>query len=241
MDILYLHQRLSKTRLDQRATTLDGGDVLFDAPDREGPIRFSAERWEAVRHWHSEQMAPAGRFFKWSMWLNAPIALGVLIALMMFMPGWSVFARWVDRTLPPQIVLGLMLTWPAIIGLIVNARATFRANDALDRMVAGMPREATVLIPKRRLIHGLELLAVALVGPHLVLGLYGTLNPGAYFNTPLSGTQLGWVDVVGLGVLLALVVVRRRRRPVAGPSVAIERVSSSFADPVVKTFGRRRG
>lgn len=238
MDFLYLHQRLSKTRLDQRATRLDSGDVLFDAPDGKGPVRFTAERWEAVRGWHAAQIAPAGQFFKWSMWLNAPIALGLLIALMMFMPGWSAFARWVDRTLPPQIVLGLLLTWPAITGLIVNARATFRANDALNRMIAGMPRDMTAAIPKRRLTHGLELLAAALVGPHLVLGLYGTLNPGAYLNTPLSGTRLGWIDGVGLGVLLALVILRRRRTKAVEESGAI--AATSFPVPAARTFGRRR-
>ncbi|CAN5323072.1 hypothetical protein BH09PSE1_BH09PSE1_08540 [soil metagenome] len=250
MDVLYLHQKLSKTRLDQRCVELDSGDILFDAPDKRGPVRFSASEWEAVRADHEARLAPARRFFKWSMWLNGPIALGLIIAMILFVPNFGAMTRWLDRAIPPQLGVGLILTWPALIGFIVNARATILANNALDSLVAGMARETSVVLPKRRLVNWLEVTGLILVGPHLFLGAYGTLRPEAFANTPLSGTRLGLIDVVGICVMLALIAIQRRRKvpvhdPVAcAPSSAPvewsgQPVQVNLASAPAPTFGRR--
>lgn len=239
MDLLYLHQKISRTRLEQRGIVLESGEVLFDAPDGRGPVRFTATEWEAVRAEHEARTMPAARFFKWSIWLTPPITLGLMIAAILYLPGWSGMTRWLDRTFPPQLVVGLWLTWPALIGLVVDAGATMRANDALDRRVAGMQRETFTVLPPRRWLNGLAVLVALFVGPHLLLGAWGTLNPHAYYNTPLSGTRLGLIDIVGIAALLILMALRRGRSAVVRYPASAAPSSDSVSPP--QTFGRRGG
>lgn len=239
MDPIFLHDSLRKTRLDRRAVRLDSGDILFDAPDRKGPVRFTAADWASTQSWHAALTEPATRFFRWALVLNAPITLGLMVLLPRVAPGWRDLVHAMEQIVSPFLFLVLFMSWPAIVGLLVSLRATIRANRALDRLVADRPREAVVL-PKRRFFHGLELLALAFIGPRLILGLYGTLNPDAYYNTPLSGTQLGWIDLVGVGVLAVMVILRRK-----GPAILPDPAPAAALDPppttapLASTFGRR--
>jgi hypothetical protein len=239
MDVLYLYQKVSKTRLDQRCIELDSGDILFNARDKRGPVRFSAAEWKAVRSDHEASIAPAARFFKWSIWLTPVITLGLMIVGILFMPGFGGLVRWLDRTFPPQLAVGVWLTWPALIGLVVDGHATIRANAALDRRVAGMARETSTILPARGIANALEIIVALFVGPHLLLGVWGSLNPNAYYNTPLSGTRLGLIDVAGIAALLILVALRRGRSAV----VRYPPADAPSAEPARKPpgFGRRRG
>ena len=49
-----------------------------------------------------------------------------------------------------------------------------------------------------------------LLGPHLLIEIYGSINPDAYRNTPLLGTQLDWTSGVSFAILAAVIYFKVR-------------------------------
>jgi uncharacterized protein (TIGR03382 family) len=75
-------------------------------------------------------------------------------------------------------------------------------------------------------------------GPALLLKIGGTLDPHAFDNTPLSGTHVDVMGAVGIGVLIALAWLRRRRRDPA--DIAPEQVDENASRSVDVVARARR-
>ena len=83
-------------------------------------------------------------------------------------------------------------------------------------------------------MRGLEIAALLLVGPHLIVQVYGSLNPDAYRNTPLLGTELDWSGIAGFLILAAILLLRWRPRwPTRRPGQVDEPTERRF-DPLAR-------
>jgi hypothetical protein len=106
------------------------------------------------------------------------------------------------------IVLGIFFGPPAIY-LWQSYRVKWAAR-ALEEKLSFRGRVAAPPPMPFRLPRWIEIASFVLVGPHLLFETYGTIDPDAYRNTPLLGTELNWTSAVGFAILAAVIYFRVR-------------------------------
>lgn len=205
---LFLLQKITIARLQQRCVALDSGHLLFRMRDGRGAVRLSREKWEALGATYRTRIAPSAKLLCWAAWLQIPLAIFALF-VMMSIPGFTALGGLIDRVIPGISVI-LITAWPLLLGSAWHYMAVGRATSDLMSVLAAEERVPEPPLPLRRGLNGLEILAIALVGPHLIVGLYGTLVPDAYDNTPFAGTSLGLLDIFAFCVLIGLIILRSR-------------------------------
>lgn len=197
---LFLLEKFAIARLNQ-ACLRDGPSALrFRMDDGKGDVRLTGHEWESVSGWFRAEIAPSAKRLRLAILLAVPFGIA-LLAIVANVPALAAFADPIDRAvpllLPLLITAGLPLGAAAAHGLAVQ-----RAFDGVKQALLSRARLGASPVP--RAVNALELIALVLVGPHLLVGIVGTLNPDAFRNTPWSGAHLGLFDAVGLLALAAL-------------------------------------
>jgi hypothetical protein len=206
---LFLFEKIAVARLKQRRVEDGAPGVRVRMPDGKGDVRLTGHEWEALGGWYRAQVAPSAKKLRLSVWLTVPLAVAFLGIVANVPILESAFERLFDLAGPLVMLFlcgALPLTMTALHGLAVQ-RAIDRVNEAL----ASRPRLATRCLAPPRALNALELIALALVGPHLITSTLGSLFPGIFRNTPFTRAHLDLQAMAGLAVLLALGLLRWRR------------------------------
>ena len=124
-----------------------------------------------------------------------------------------------DRVAPCVAVILLTAGLP-LAAQVRHAVIVRRAARAAIAGVAARPRVAIARTAAVRGLHAIELVALALFGPGVLIDLYGTIAPHALDGTPLMGRSLGWSSLIGLGAF-ALVAGRQLLAPRAADRIAL--------------------
>lgn len=202
-------ERLALRSLQQRCVR-EGGFVYFRIEDGAGDVRLTPREWERMLHRVGNRIEPSGRFARRAVWLAIPFAIA-LLAIVANVPG---LAQMIDRGPPPLPLLAWLAISCALPGaaLVRHAAAIHHARRDLIDELAERPRCTAPGAPPPRGMGLAERLVIILAGPHVFIQLYGSFDPDAYRNTPLSGTQLNWVGVAGMLALVALAAYEWRAR-----------------------------
>lgn len=195
---------LAASGFQHRALPVQAGVVVYRLADRSGFVAVPIDQWEAFGQEFSDRAAPIQRIAHWLM--GAIIPAVVLVGLFgMFGQG---LGDWVGSFLALSILL-LLWVGPIAIYLWQSHRVRRIALDIEARLRTcrrvAAPRQSKSGPPR-----WLQIALTLLVGPTLLLQIYGSINPQAYRNTPLSGTSLNWIGVAGL-VSVALYCLLRWR------------------------------
>jgi hypothetical protein len=206
---LFLFEKIAVARLKQRRVDDGSPGVRVRMPDGKGDVRLASHEWDALGDWYRAQVTPSAKRLRLAVWLTLPLIIAFL-GIVANVPILKAGFEWLFDVAGPLVMLflcgALPLTMTALHGL-----AAQRAIDGVNEALADRPRLDSSCLAPPRALNALELIALALVGPHLVLGIVGSLNPNVFRNTPYSGTHLDWAGFAGLAVLLALGLLRLRR------------------------------
>ena len=209
---LFLFEKIAVARLGQRRVDDGSPGVRLRMPDGQGDVRLAAHEWDALGDWFRVQITPSARRLRLAVVLTLPLIIAFLAVIANVPVLKSAFERVFDAA-PALFMLFLCGALPLTMTAL-HALAVQRAVDGVNEALADRPRLGTSCLPPRRALNAMELIALVLVGPHLILGLWGSVFPGAFLNTPWSGTRLDAFGVAGIAVFLLLGFLRwRRSRP----------------------------
>lgn len=206
---LFLFEKIAVTRLEQRRVADGSPGVRLRMPDGRGDVRLATHEWEALGDWFRDQLTPSAKRLRLAIWLSLPLAVA-LTGISFQLPAVAAFVEYLYREYRAPFLLALTGALPLTMATL-HALAVRRAIQGVNRALAERPRLGTTFLQVPRALNAVELIALVLVGPHLVLGIIGSLNPDAFRNTPWTGTHLGPAGIAGLAVLLALGLLRWRR------------------------------
>jgi len=226
-------RELAKINFRDRATPRDGR-VAYRLADKSGHVSLDAGEWAAMIAQFDRE---SGKVLR--------TARRCLIGLL---PGIFVYGMTLAHVLPFGgliIVLAFFLGPPGI--YFWQSNRIDRIARRIDAQLAGRPKVAAPPRQPWRVPRGLEIACAVLVGPHLLFEVYGSINPGAYRNTPLLGTQLNWTSFISFSVIAAIVYFRwRAARQRAYPSHRVQPAARAEPTPspvpegpASRTFGRR--
>ncbi|MGZ8350272.1 MAG: hypothetical protein ACXWU2_09610, partial [Allosphingosinicella sp.] len=157
------------------------------------------------------------------------------LALLILFPATFAYAMTLGQIIPGAgiVILAAIFLGPPAIYLWQSHKVARIARN-LDAELAGRLRVAAPPIAPPRALRVLEIACLLVVGPHLILQVYGSLNPNAYRNTPLLGTELDWSGLAGFLVLATILFLRwRPKRPARRTKQAEHRVERRF-DPLAR-------
>jgi hypothetical protein len=183
-------RELAKIHFKDRATIGDGR-VTYRLADGSGHVGLDAAEWRAMNAEFDERSRQVLR--KARRWL-----IGLF-------PGIFLYGMTVGQIMPGAgliIVAGIFLGPPGIY-LWQSHRIKAISRD-IENVLADRPK---VVAPPRapwRIPRWLEIICAVLVGPHLILEVFGSIYPEAYRNTPLLGTSLNWTSLVSFSVIVAI-------------------------------------
>jgi hypothetical protein len=215
---------LAQTGFQHRATVLAGGRVIYRLADGSGHVGLSACEWEAAGEQFEAQVRPVGRKTFW-------LSIGLF-------PAIFVFGMTIAQILPGAgiLILAGILLGPIAIYLWQSYRIKHIAR-AIEQELARLPRVAAVPAPASRPPRWLEIACILLVGPGLIVQIYGSLNPDAFRNTPWTGMHLGWAGLAGFAVLGAMLFYRRRAARDAPPEVPDKEREGRRSDVIIRARG----
>jgi hypothetical protein len=211
---LFLFEKIAVTRLRQRRVEDGSPGVRLRMPDGRGDVRLATHEWDALGGWFRAQIAPSARRLRLAVLLTLPLIIAFL-AIVANVPALKTVFEWLFNLSPPLSMLFLCGALPLTMTAL-HALAVQRAMDGVNAALADRPRHGTSGLAPSRALNMVELIALLLVGPHLIIGLWGSLFPNAFRNTPWTGAHLDSAGVAGIAIFLVLGYLRwRRSRPVA--------------------------
>jgi hypothetical protein len=206
---LFLFEKVAVARLRQRRVEDGSLGVRVRMPDGKGDVRLTAKEWDALGDWFREQVAPSAKRLRLSVWLTLPLIIA-FAGIAASVPLLKATAEWLFDAAPSLFMLFLCGALPLTMAAL-HALAAQRAVDGVDEALADRPRHGISNLPPPKAVNALELIALFLIGPHLIIAVIGTLSPNAFRNTPWTGSHLDLKSLAGLAVLLALGLLRWRR------------------------------
>lgn len=197
---------LAASGFQHRALPVQSGIVVYRLADRSGFVAVPIDQWDALGQEFSSRAAPIQRR---AHWLMGGIVPGVVLIGLFGMFGQGL-GDWVGSLLGISILL-LLWVGPIAVYLWQSHRVRRIALEIEGRLQrcrrVAAPRQGKAGPPR-----WLEIVLTLLVGPALLLQIYGTINPEAYRGTPLSGTSLNWVGLAGLAALAFYYLLRWRAK-----------------------------
>lgn len=184
-------QWLHTSGFRNRSISMPGGRVIVRLGDGSGHVSLYGEDWRALEaRIEAESRAvvrEANRF---------------LIALF---PGIFFFGMTVGQLIPfaGLIILAGIFLGPLAIYLW-QSRQIQRIARAAEAELARHPRVAAPPPRLSRSPRWLQIAVFLLAGPHLLFQVYGSIDPDAYRNTPLSGTQIDATGIIAFLLLVAM-------------------------------------
>ena len=209
-------------------------------------VRLTSDQWNRLGGSCREAIALSARGLRWAVLMTVPFSL-MLMVLIANIPGASAAVDALDRRVPGIAVL-LIIWFLPVAATTWHMLVVQRAVEETFATLAWQPRCAAPQTGRRGPINALEIAALVLIGPHLLIQIYGTLDPDAFRNTPWTGSRLTASGIAGLAVLVALAGLRwldRRRSGAVMPSemrVAADAPAHPQSPPAgsARGFGRKR-
>ena len=221
----------------QHRTYTDADGVRMLRQDGRQAVWLTAEQHRALLDDSGRAMRPVNKRAKWGFALSIPVTIWTLGKVHVL--GWE---RIIDASGVPGasfVSVLLILTWWPLLVLLNHRREVRRVNAMVDERLATMP-VAPAPPPRPVAFQTLEVIALFLIGPGLLIDVIGSLFPHAFDHTPFMGRGLGPISIAGL-VVFGLLAGRRllHRRGVATPA---ERHPAAAAPPnrVTGIVGRAR-
>lgn len=199
---------LTSGGFEHRATIMPGGRVVYRLADGSGHVDLPLRDWRALgERFQAETKAIVRRATISTVWMIPGLALYMIVM------GSIAYA--IDSSTLGGIgavgFLIMLLFGPPVIYLWQSHRVQ-RIAAAIEAELARHPRvEAPPAVPWR-VPRALEIAALVLIGPHLIVQVYGSFFPDAFRNTPWTGMHLNWSGIAGFAVLAILVFFRWRAR-----------------------------
>jgi hypothetical protein len=228
-------RRLAKINFEDRAT-IRHDRVVYRLADGSGHVTLDLYEWRTMLAEFDAECAKVLRIAK-------RVLVGLLPAILLYTVtlGWVIpGGKWVT-------IAAFYFGAPGI--YLWQSSRIERIARELDGRLAQRPKVAAPLPQPWRVPRWLEILSALLVGPHLLLEVYGSIDPDAYIATPLMGTSLDWTSLISFSVIAVLVYFRWRasRRPACRrhriqPAQLAQRASAARKPPdgpSARTFGRR--
>jgi len=215
---------LTESGFRHRATPIGGGRIVYRLADGSGNVALDAAEWDAVGEHFQAQVHPVGRTTTW-------LSIGLF-------PAIFVFGMTIGQLLPGAgiLILAGILLGPIAIYLLQSYRIKHIAR-AIEKELARLPRVAAPPPPAWRAPRGLEIACIVLVGPGLIVQVYGSFNPDAFRNTPWTGMHLDWVGFAGFAVLGAMLFYRWRAARDAPPQVPDQEREGRRSDVIMRARG----
>lgn len=186
---------LAASGFQHRALPVQAGIVVYRLADRSGYVAVPIDEWDALGRQFSGRIAPVVRTAR--MLMGAIIPAVVLIGLILLTgPRPSEFVG----SILGMTILSLLWFGPVSIYLWQSHRVRRIAKE-IEAQLAKCKRVAEPRHGRSGPPRWLEIALTLLVGPTLLLQIYGTLNPQAYHGTQWSGLSLNWVGLAGLASL----------------------------------------
>jgi hypothetical protein len=221
-------RRLAESGFEHRASEGPDGRIVYRLADGSGHVSLDPHEWNSLTAAFS---AEAKAIVRQALWCG-----GFLF------PGIFVFGMTIGQVLPGAgliIVLGIFFGPPGLY-LWQSYRVKWAAR-ALEQKLAFRRRVSAPPPVPFRLPRWIEIASFVLVGPHLLIEIYGTINPDAYRNTPLLGTELDWMSAISFAILAAVIYFRVRADGLSLPPWAEWlRFRRDEEDLVVDNEGGRR-
>ena len=228
---------LAKINFKDRAT-IEGGRVTYRLADGSGHVGLDAVEWRSLNDELDARSGEVLRKAKKRLFLLFPCIFVYGMTLGQVMPGAGLI-----------IVAGIFVGPPGI--YLWQSHRIERILREIEEVLAA--RQKVVAPPPApwRVPRWLEIVCAVLVGPHLILEVFGSIYPEAYRNTPLLGTSLNWTSLVSFSVIAAIfhfhwravqhranARIQRHARPPGVPPAAAERPARRD-EPARRIFGRR--
>jgi hypothetical protein len=194
---------LSRSGFQRRSAAVSRDRMVYKLADRSGYVALDRPEWEALGERFDTECKMVSRRTNW-VCCCAPFAVFLFgMTLGQILPGAGL------------IIVAAIFIGPAAL-YVWHRRGIERVADAIEADLARRPRVAEPQgIAPPPVPRWLEIAGFFLIGPGLIIQVYGSLNPDAYRNTPLSGTQLNAFGLAGFVALAAIICLRRRARPAA--------------------------
>jgi hypothetical protein len=190
-------RRFAESGFEHRATEAPGGRIVYRLADGSGHVSVERHEWDALLTEFTLAARAAVRQARW--------------CFVFLFPGIFIFGMTIAQVLPGAgllIVLGIFFGPPAIY-LWQSYRVKWAAK-AVEEKLAFRNRVAAPPPVPFKLPRWVEIASFVLVGPHLLIEIYGSINPDAYRNTPLLGTSLDWTSAVSFAILAAIIYFKVR-------------------------------
>ena len=220
-------RQLAESGFEHRASPAPDGRIVYRLADGSGHVRVEPGEWNALLSGFADEARGIARRAKW--------------CLFGLFPGIFVFAMTVGQVRPGAgllVVLGIFLGPPGIY-LWQSYRVKWAAKALEEKLAFRRKVPAPPPVPFK-LPRWIEIASFVLVGPHLLIEMYGSVNPDAYRNTPLLGTELDWTSGVSFAILAAVLYFRLRAGGVVLPHWFASFRSRDRAEEVVDLEGGRR-
>ena len=205
----FLFEHGSRTRLRQRRV-LEGDRVTYRLRDGSGFVALSLTEWSKTEDSLNKAVARSGKRLRWALNLAIPFSILLMCFYSAILPVKAAI-DWLDHNLWGAGYLVMIFGMPITMVAIHN-RTVQRAMDAIEARLARKPRFVPPVGPSRRALNGLEMLALLIAGPQLVIDIVGTITPEVFRNTPLVGSELGVFSGIALAVLAGIVALRWREK-----------------------------
>lgn len=193
---------LAQSGFRDRATIDPCGRIVYRLADGSGHVSLRREEWDAVGDAFADAADRVRRRVN-----RMSIALFPCIFL---------YAMTLGQVLPFSgfvVLVGIFFGPVAI--YLWQSRRIEEISRLIEAELAGLARVPAPPADPARPPRWLQIVAMLVVGPGLVIQLYGSIDPDAYRNTPWSGTHFDWKGWLALAVLCALAFYRWRSRRAA--------------------------
>jgi hypothetical protein len=170
-------------------------------------VRLTARQWAQAQGRFADAIAPANRGLKWVFILAIPVMIATLSVMSVFKLGKAI-----DALGPAASIASVFTTlcwWPLLI-LFLHWRAIGKARRDFDTQFAGLP-PAPVPEGRPRALQALEIVALILFGPAVLLDIIGSIWPHVLDGTPFMGWRLTPFSIAGIAAVAAIFIAPRFR------------------------------
>jgi hypothetical protein len=198
----------------QHRSFCDADGIRMVSEDGKRAVWLTPEQHSALLNDFADAMRPINRRAKWGFILTIPVTILTLVV-----------TQGLEHILYNSGVRGaysvydfLVVTWWPLFLVAYHWAAARRVTSRVEARLSCLPAAP---MPTGRPVgfQTLEIVALFIVGPGLLVDIIGSLFPHAFDNTPFMGRGLDAQSIAGLAVFAVLAVRRlRNRRPKEAPA-----------------------
>jgi len=188
-------------RLAHRAAPQPDGAVVYRLADGSGHVRLPAGEWDEIATWFRK--ATRGDYIRAQIGLVLCVPAFVLLCIILNIPPIKAALTIFPREVVSWTVLAALPGFPIAVYFWL-LRSVGRVEKSIETELSSRPRVPAPRRDKARLPLWVDVAIALLAGPHLVFAVIGSLSPGFFDDTPLSGSH---IDLFA-GAAFALIAAR---------------------------------